>query len=246
MTQKAGTEPILPESAADDAAGYKSFHAPRYAFVLGLLRELGAGRDSSILDIGPSHLTELLRNEIDARVDTLGFGEDSRGERGNHYAFNLNDAQHPIEWRANLPRYSFVIMAEVLEHLYVAPQLVLGFVKTLLTADGRLIVQTPNAASLTKRVKLLLGRNPYEMIRTDPMNPGHYREYTAAELHVIARELGFVVERCETGFYFDARHVHDSRGRLVRHSALGGLKNIVYRNLPAGLREGITMVLRAG
>lgn len=228
-----------------DLTAYDRYHAPRYEFLLERLGQLGVSNESRVLDIGPSRLTELIRDRFHARVDTLGFGEDQPGDRGNHFEFDLNRTQQRDNWRVDLPHYDFVVMAEVIEHLYTAPQLVLGFVKTLLRPNGLLILQTPNAASLTKRIKLLLGRHPYEKIRSDPRNPGHYREYTMGELRALAEELGFCVERCETAFYFDARHAHDESGSGTGSAFLGGLKNLVYRALPPSLREGITMVWRA-
>lgn len=230
---------------ANIAEGYRAFHAPRHAYLLRLLESLGVNAQTRVLDIGPSHFTTLARNKSGARVDTLGFGEDKRSSDGDHYEFDLNRAQRHEDWRRDLPRYDVIVMAEVLEHLYVAPQLTLAFVKSLLAPRGHLIIQTPNAASITKRIRLLVGKNPFEMIRTDPQNPGHYREYTAAELRALASGLGFVVELVEMASYFDARCIHDAEGRLVRNSAAGAVKNIVYRFLPGPLRHGITCVLRA-
>jgi len=82
------------------------------------------------------------------------------------------------------------------------------------------------------------------MLRSDPRNPGHFREYTVRELCAIATELGFCVEQCRTAFYFDTRFIHDTHGRLVRKSLIGTIRNWVYRLSPAPLREGITMVWR--
>lgn len=229
--------------AADYDAGYRAFHAPRYAYLLGLLESLGVNEGTRILDIGASHLTDRLRDRFNVRVDTLGFGADSRGERGDHYEFDLNRAQERSAWRTDLPKYDVIVMAEVLEHLHVAPQLSLGFVKSLLATGGRLVLQTPNAASLTKRIRLLIGRNPYEMIRPDPNNPGHFREYTVSELRALANDVGLNVERCKTAFYFDARIVHDAQGQIVGRRPLGALRNAIYAVLPAPLREGITMVI---
>ncbi|MDP9149663.1 MAG: hypothetical protein M3O36_06955 [Myxococcota bacterium] len=45
------------------------------------------------------------------------------------------------------------MFAEVLEHLHTAPELVLAFLRRLLLPQGLLILQTPNAASLSKRIK---------------------------------------------------------------------------------------------
>ncbi len=224
--------------------GYVAYHAPRYAYLLEVLARHDLGTDSSVLDIGPSCLTTLIRERFGIAVDSLGFGEDRAAREGRHFGFDLNLAQRRDAWRRDLPQYDFVIMAEVLEHLYTAPQLVLSFVRTLLTDGGRLVLQTPNAASLPKRIKLLLGRNPYEMIRAEPMNPGHFREYTKKELQGLAADLGFRVEACTVSFYFDARFAHHESGEAAGRKALGSFKNAVYRLLPSGLREGITMVWR--
>lgn len=225
-------------------AGYHAFHAPRYQYLLQLLAKLDVGKNSRILDIGPSRFTEMARDRFGAWIDTLGFGADTTGERGNHFEYDLNRAQNRGDWRTDLPSYDVIVMAEVIEHLHTAPQAVLGFVASLLAPGGALILQTPNAASFTKRLKLLLGKNPYEMIRDNPQNPGHFREYTVSELQTLAAELGLRVERCETAFYFDTRYLHDAQGRLARKSPLGALRNLAYRILPAPLREGICIVLR--
>lgn len=226
--------------------GYFAYHAPRYAYLLDLLGRLGARPGSTLLDIGPSRLTVLIREQLGITADSLGFGEDGDSVGGGrHFSFDLNQAQSPEGWRRDLPRYDFIVMAEVLEHLYTAPELVLAFVKSLLTDNGVLILQTPNAASLSKRIKLLLGRNPYERIRVDSKNPGHFREYTRKELSALAADLGFRVEEQATSFYFDARFAHQASGEAAgKRGVLGTAKNLIYPILPAPLREGITMVWR--
>lgn len=225
--------------------GYLAYHAPRYAHLLGLLGRYGAGPSARLLDIGASPLTRLLRERLGCAVDTLGFGEDRIDPAGGHFAFDLNRAQEPDHWRRDLPAYDFVILAEVIEHLYTAPALVLGFLATLLAEGGRLVIQTPNAAALPKRIKLLLGRNPYEAIRLDPRDPGHFREYTRAELRRLAAGLGFRVEEETLAFYFDARFAHHESGQAPAGQAFrGAVKNALYRALPPPLREGITQVWR--
>jgi hypothetical protein len=227
-----------------DDCGYIAYHAPRYAFLLQLLAELGVTARSKVLDIGPSHLTALIRKYFGTSVDSLGTDQYRPSGEATHFEFDLNLTQDQACWRNDLPTYQFVVMAEVLEHLHTAPQLVLAFIRTLLAENGLLILQTPNAASLQKRVKLLMGRNPYEMIRVDSSNPGHFREYTISELTRIAEPLGFSIERWMTAFYFDARFARHSAGYVEPQPILGLVKNSIYRILPTGLREGITMVWR--
>lgn len=230
--------------------GYVAYHAPRYAYLLRLLGRLGAGPSSTVLDIGPSRLTSLIGERFSCRVDSLGFGVDQEEHEihgGRHFGFDLNAAQDEAGWRRDLPRYDFVVLAEVLEHLHTAPQRVLAFVSTLLADGGALVLQTPNAASLPKRIKLLLGRNPYEMIRGEPLNPGHFREYTVRELESLVAGAGLPVESCSTAFYFDARFGHAESGEPGRQRrTLGAVKNVVYGLLPAPLREGVTIVGRQG
>ena len=236
-------EPFSAKSIRGDDRGYLAFHAPRYAYLLQELeRQLTPG--ARVLDIGPSRLTELIRDRFAIRVDTLGFGADRDGPRGRHFEFDLNRSQWRDHWRTDLPSYDVIVMAEVIEHLHTAPQLVLQFVRTLLDDRGLLLLQTPNAAGLSRRVKLLFGRNPYEKIRLDPTNPGHFREYTVAELREVAAQSGFQVERSSLGFHLDMRYgLHDESGNQPRPIS-GALKNIVYRCLPPSLRFGITMELR--
>lgn len=240
------TSSLSPNVIRGEDQGYIAYHAPRYAYLLDLLDRHSLGKDSTLLDIGPSRLTTLIHERFGTAVDSLGFGEDRITPEGRHFGFDLNLAQRKEDWRRDLPRYDFIMMAEVLEHLYTAPQLVLSFLRTLLVDGGRLVLQTPNAASLPKRIKLLLGRNPFEMIRIDPLNPGHFREYTTRELYALAATSGFLIEGCMMSFYFDARfaHHHESGEAADRQMALGSLKNLVYRLLPSPFREGITMVWR--
>lgn len=224
--------------------GYDDYHAPRYAFLMHLLQKFGVKADSTILDIGKSELTTRIHEAFHVPVDSLGFGSDRPTETGRHFEFDLNLAQHQHTWRKGLPTYEFVVMAEVLEHLHTAPQLVLEFVSGLLAPKGFLVVQTPNAAALTKRIKLLLGRNPYEMLRPDISDPGHYREYTISELRQIGKGLGLHEEKCVTAFYFDARFAHHGPQGVKPQPILGMLKNRLYGALPKNFREGITIVWR--
>ena len=69
--------------------------------------------------------------------------------------------------------------------------------KELLSSDGSIFIQTPNAVTLRARLKLLAGRNPYELIRVDRVNPGHFREYTMKELITYAEQTGFKVDSAE-------------------------------------------------
>lgn len=238
------TEPAYSaESIRGSDRGYVAFHAPRFAYLLDLLATLGIDDKTSVLDIGRSRLTDLITARFGGRVDSLGFEPNTQTPTGNHYHFDLNDAQTEGRWRRDVPRYGVIVMAEVIEHLYTAPELVLRFLRTLVADNGLVVIQTPNAAALPKRIKLLLGRNPYEMIRVDPTNPGHFREYTAKELARIAESAGFEVVRRENRWYFDGRFAH--HGQVPRYQpVVGTIKNLVYPLLPGSWQFGMTFVIR--
>jgi hypothetical protein len=198
-------------------------------------------RQIRIMDIGPSFFTELLQARFPQdNIVTLGY--DSEASRGGHFPlgtnydkttffnFDLNEAQHPDKW-IKIPACELAVMAEVIEHLYTAPTLVLNFINSFLQTGGYLIIQTPNAAALSKRLQLLMGMNPYEMIRETRDNPGHFREYTKNELVAVAQKSGFKPQHCEYKNYF-------------RFDSFKRAYNLVQAFLPPSMKDGITVVLQ--
>jgi SAM-dependent methyltransferase len=206
---------------------YFRTHSRRYALLLDLVESLAPER---ILVVGPSFESALLRERLpDATVDTLGWLDHRfplrEGEQ--HVELDLNDSAYPA-----LEAHDVVVCCEVIEHLHVPATRVLRFLATGLAPDGHLVLQTPNATALPKRLRMLLGRNPYEPIRDEQGNPGHFHEYTVPELRAAVEDAGLDVERLLTANYFD----HGSRKNRA-YRAVG-------RALPATLREGITIVAR--
>jgi hypothetical protein len=105
----------------------------------------------------------------------------------------------------------------------------------LVRAGGFVLIQTPNAASLKKRVALLFGNNPFEMIRADyqPGNGGHTRELTMRELVDHAKKNGFEVVEQHCHNYFD--YGHSNKARLYK---------FLCDLMPASLRDGITILIK--
>jgi SAM-dependent methyltransferase len=218
----------LPPPLPDEEV-YLRTHKRRYSLLLDLVKSFGP---KTVLVVGPSYESVLLRDAVPGvAVDTLGW-EDLRfprvsGER--HVQHDLNDLHYP-----QLEPHDVVVCSEVIEHLHVSPVPLLRVLAGTLSPSGRVVVQTPNATALPKRLRMLLGRNPYEPIRDQPGNPGHFHEYTIAELRDAVEAAGLQIDRLVTANYFDH----------------GSHKNRVYRALgpvlPSTLREGITVVARAG
>lgn len=216
------------------------YHFRRYEFLLQIVDRMtqkwmeNHQRPIKILDIGPGFQTEILRKTLpNAIINTLGF-QDIRFQlrpQDQHFEFDLNNAQFQEKW-LKLEPHDLLIFAEVIEHLYTSPALALKCLTTWMAPDGYLIMQTPNACSLHKRIKMLVGINPYDLIREDPTNSGHFREYTLSELQEYARGTGLrVVEQAYCNYF-------DNGSRMHR------VYNTVSQFMPSSLRQGITLTLQ--
>ena len=219
-----------------EGRAYLEFHAKRYAYLIELIRQyLQAGQPCSrILDVGPSVFTQYMRDKAVAEhIDSLGY-EDARFacRPGDcHTEYDLTKTVDHGSW-PHMQACDIIIMAEVIEHLPIPPDHVLAFLSSILKPSGVLIIQTPNACSLPKRLRMLRGQNPFEMIRDCPRNPGHYREYTVHELVDIAQQASLTVDSVSVSNYFLRNTVS---ARVFRW--LGPL-------FPSTLRDGITLCLR--
>jgi len=214
---------------------YLAYNSVRYAHTIKRLRELLADGPENplLLDVGPGFQTQLMRREFPgARVDELGFGPtDSLPEGSVRHVYDLNQTRFG-EGRPELEGYDVIVMSEVIEHLWAGPVGVLRFLADGLDQGGHLIVQTPNAVALHKRIKVLLGRNSIAPLPEGdwPGRP-HLHEYTLGELVEAARQAGLEVVHVSAANYFGV-------GRAsTAYRALG-------RVLPRTLRHGFTITFR--
>jgi hypothetical protein len=161
-----------------------------------------------VLDVGRSELTVYLSKfykdihtlGLDPSLDDGGHREVSSMAAVPHIVFDLLHSDRIAAWPA-CGHFDLIVFSEVIEHLSLAPEYVFAALNALLTDKGGvLICTTPNAADIAKRVRLVLGRNPYERLRLYSMNPGHIREYTGQELREIAESVGL---RCVQHAYFN-------------------------------------------
>jgi hypothetical protein len=230
-----------------DEIAYLRFHTARYLYLLRFIEDvigfttptLGP-RPLRILDIGPAFQTALMRTYLPgAEVNTLGLqrADEEYGEfmtsvltGGRHWTVDLNESANREGWPV-IPEHDVVIMAEVVEHLYTAPELVLRTVSMFLCESGYLVLQTPNACALHKRLKMLVGRHPFGPIE-EWRQGSHFREYTMKELAQLSLQVGLTPIRVEAANYFR------------RDTALSDVYNAIGKFLPPSLRAGITMALR--
>lgn len=224
-------------------ADYLRFHQPRFDYVMELLTPI-IRPGMRLLDIGWSALTDRIHDRFGIDVDALGFDSDSSIRTGRYYHFDLNDCQRPDACRTDLPIYDVILFAEVLEHLHTSPNLVLNWLVQWLKPRGHLILQTPNAVALPRRLAIVMGRNPFERIRDDASNPGHFREYTRRELEQYLNNVGLDVIGCECRSYFDYRFARHGEPQTLPRKSVAMLKNLAYPWLPPNLRPGLTCIAR--
>lgn len=223
---------------SDGADDYWKIHRKRFQWTANLIIELALQLKQlgqpvkKILDIGPSYQTILLDHIFpDIQIDTLGFYDARYVPKGEtaHISFDLNDTFDREKWPScSDKKYDIIVMLEVIEHLYTSPKIIFTFLGEIMQFGGFLVIQTPNAVSLSKRLTMIRGKNPYELIRETRTNPGHFREYTKKELSELAEAAGLEVVETYLLNYFNK----------------GGLLSKISNILPSSMREGMTLVLR--
>lgn len=220
---------------------YNDYHQARFNYVLKKCSELSQSNETKVLDVGRSYLSTLLLKYYKS-VTTLGFPLNDHDDDDNetsafagHIVYDLNSAQElrPIETEE---RFSLIVLAEVIEHLFTAPELTLFVLAELIEPGGHMIIQTPNASALHKRLKLLWGLHPYERIRVNNRNPGHYREYTKQELIEIVQTVGLDFVSHEYKDYFS---IYGSPARKVAM-----MLNKAFVTVMPQLARGQTIIVR--
>ncbi len=169
-------------------------------------------------------------------------------------------AEHGVDYREcdlasqRLPyddsSFDFVTYTDVIEHHAFSPKRVLREIHRVLVPGGRVIILTPNQASIYNRLMLLFGRSVYgdfdhffDKSADWDVYPGHHHEFTRAELRAALERTNFKVRECrviEEDFasllYFRRRHPeragnsHQRRALFVR--ALGRIGTALH--LPFG------------
>lgn len=218
----------------DNASNYITFHEKRYTYIVREIDQIihqHLTDKVSILDVGPAYQTNLLRSVFPkATINTIGYDIPVNNLRSDetHQKVDLNKTE---DFEGIYEQHDIILFAEVIEHLYTRPQIVIKFLTKFLKPKGFLIIQTPNGAATFKRLQLLFGVHPYELIQENRM--GHYREYMVGELRQILKESGFETYKMNRKNYFNYQ-VH--------------LFQKVYRFLnffmPPNFKDGITIIGR--
>jgi Methyltransferase domain len=187
-------------SLNDEENEYLRYNAKRLSLILKLIDQIlpttphQGKKHTKILDVGPSFLTEQIHCICpDCELNTLGYENPRTYDKsfiGHHLQYDLNNAQFPDKWET-FYQHDLIVVSEVVEHLYTSPILVLSYLRTLLLPGGLILLTVPNALAISKRLKMLFGKHPYDLIRESSDNPGHYREYTRSEITSFLAGTGF-------------------------------------------------------
>jgi SAM-dependent methyltransferase len=236
--------------------GSLGVHAKRYERLVNLVGTLvheiqTRSNPITILDVGPWWQTELFRRLANVHVNTMGLLDKppliDRPRSGElYFQQDLNRAVYE-DYRTDIPQHDIVVMAEVIEHLPVAPLHILRKIKKLLRPGGYLILSTPNAVAIGKRVKMLKGQCPYTQISEDPRYPSHFREYTSFELLDFTNSCGFSCIRygITNDWNWRDNPEFNKRGGAVDigREIAGRFRALVDSASPESWKESILMVL---
>lgn len=158
-----------------------------------ILQLIGDIKNKKILDIGcatgyvGSELKEMGNYVVGVDVSEPAVRQ-AKGALDEAYAVDVS-GDWPDEIKNK--KFDFVILAEVLEHVF-DPVNVLEKVNSVLADGGEIIITTPNIMAWHNRLRFIFGRFEYESQGT--FDFGHIRFFTYPYLKQVLSEPGFKIE----------------------------------------------------
>lgn len=161
----------------------------------------------SLLDVGAQFgALAIYAAKLGCRVSAVDYGPNSR-------IFRAIAVDHGVDYREcdvgvqPLPfpsdTFDFVTYTDVVEHHSFSSKRVFREIHRVLAPGGRLILLTPNHASIYNRLKLLSGRSVnddfdyfFNTCAGDAVYDGHHREYTRGEIRAALLQTQFRVLQC--------------------------------------------------
>ena len=96
--------------------------------------------------------------------------------------------------------FDIVLAAEIIEHILDTDKFI-EEIHRVLKPRGKLVITTPNLASLECRISLLLGKKPWMIEnRVLPHSAGHVRYFTVKEIRKLLEDHNFEVKLITTNF----------------------------------------------
>jgi SAM-dependent methyltransferase len=172
-----------------------------------------------------------------AAVDYGMYAKASReavADRGVDYR-ECDLGREPLPFADN--SFDFAAYTDVIEHHPFSPKRALAEIHRVLVPGGRLILSTPNHASIYNRIKLLFGASVndnfdyfFNTSAEAESNDGHHREFTRAEIRSALEQTGFRVLECRV-IDDDLGSLLNSRRRAGRAKAISDSRDFVMRFL---------------
>ncbi len=165
------------------------------------------GRPLRLLDIGCDN------GMLSSRLKQLGYDVYGLDIRKKEVAMArklgikavLGSAEKKFPFQGNY--FDAALAGDIIEHIYDT-DFFIGEAHRILKQGGVFVVTTPNLASLSNRVRLLLGKLPVgSEIRLGSDMAGHIRNYTFPELESQLRQHGFlIVKKVSSNIMFPVRY----------------------------------------
>jgi len=189
---------------------------PRLAVMLGLVKSLKL-KQKKILDVGcydGTFLTMIADNSLFG-VDASDYAVKKCRKLG------INTKQFFFDDKKKFPyddhSFDLIIVGEIIEHIYDT-DFFLEEIKRLLKPKGRLILSTPNIASLGRRLYLFAGISPIiEDSPNEKDSSGHIRYFTRKSLEKLLVKHRLRIKVCKSDI------VNLSGNGQIRSGALASL-----------------------
>jgi SAM-dependent methyltransferase len=172
-----------------------------------------------------------------AAVDYEMYGKAFRetvADRGVDYR-ECDLGREPLPFADN--SFDFATYTDVMEHHAFSPKRVLAEIHRVLVPGGRLILATPNHASIYNRIRLFLGGSVnddfdyfFHTTADAKTYPGHHREFTRAEIRLALERTDFRVLDCRV-MDDDLASLRNFRRRAGRANSASDARDFVLRFL---------------